>query len=86
MSGRLTWKGVVRQLGSCAQSVKDFLLTGDCKSIPVSIWKEHFDKMDSGLFYKFTAMKLHQFNGLVLSSQTFTESIDVCDSFGVTET
>ena len=53
--------------------------------MPVSIWEEHFGKVESSLFYKLTAMKLRQFNGLVLSTQRFTE-IDAWDSFGVTET
>ena len=85
MSGPLTWQGEVKQSGSCTQSVRDALLTDDSGSIPVSTWEEHFDKVESDLFFKFAAMKLRRFNGLGLSTQRFTE-IDAYDSFDVTET
>ena len=62
----------VRQPGSSTESSRDALLTDDNGSIPVSIWEEHFDKVECNLFYKFTAMKLRQFNGLVLSTQRLT--------------
>ena len=61
------------------------MLTFDSGSIPGLILEEPFNKKESSLFYKFTAMKLLQFSRLVLSTQIFIE-IDAYDSFDVTET
>ena len=61
----------MRQRGPCTQSLKDVLLTDDNESILVSIWEEHFDNVESSLFYKFRAMKLCHFNEIALSSQNW---------------
>ena len=58
----------MRQRGPCTQSLKDVLLSDDNESIPVSIWEEHFDNVESSLFYNFRAMKLCHFNEIALSS------------------
>lgn len=58
MSGKSTWQGEMRQPGSCTQFDREALLTDNSGSVPASLWEENFDKVESSLFFKSTAIKL----------------------------
>ena len=82
--GKFLWQGEVRNPSSCSQSVRDALITDESASIPISVWEEHYNKVQNGMFYKFTDVKLRHFQGPVLSTQRFTEIEDI-ESFDVKE-
>ena len=42
-----------------------------------SVWEEHFEKIQDDSFYRITNLKLRHLNWLVLSTQRFTEIIEI---------
>ena len=56
VKGNLLWQNSIRSPESCSQTVRDGLLLDDTASIKISIWEEHFTKVEDNQFYKFTGL------------------------------